>query len=121
APAEAVHVAIVLDAKRGQIFTARFERAEGGWVEREPAHLDTLAAVVGRAPRPLYLVGEGLPYHPLPEEDGVVRTEPSAWQARAGVVVALGWRMAREGEFVDAVKLLPLYVRVPEAEEKFAG
>src|SRR6185295_15226185 len=43
APAEARHVIIVLDAKRDQILTARFERAGNAqWIEREPAHLDRL-------------------------------------------------------------------------------
>jgi tRNA threonylcarbamoyladenosine biosynthesis protein TsaB len=137
APAEAMHVVIVLDAKRGQIFTARFERLSAaptltlpritgggesrGWIEREPAHLDTLAAVVARAPRPLYLLGEGLPYHPLPPEDRVIAVEPSRSQARASVVAELGNQMARAGEFTEAMKLLPQYVRPPEAEEKFKG
>jgi tRNA threonylcarbamoyladenosine biosynthesis protein TsaB len=131
APAEAMHVVIVLDAKRGQIFTARFERLSAaritgggesrGWIEREPAHLDTLAAVVARAPRPVYLLGEGLPYHPLPPEDGVIAVEPSRSQARASVVAELGNQMARAAEFTEAMKLLPQYVRPPEAEEKFKG
>src|SRR4051812_38082739 len=34
APADAAHVIIVLDAKREQIFTARFERVGGDWLER---------------------------------------------------------------------------------------
>src|SRR5947207_2286578 len=38
APADARHVIIVLDAKREQIFTGRFERsADGAWIERESA------------------------------------------------------------------------------------
>src|SRR5436190_12510374 len=37
APSEARHVVLVLDAKREQVFTARFERDEHGkWMEREP-------------------------------------------------------------------------------------
>src|SRR5688572_5334655 len=38
APPDARHLVIVLDAKRDQIFTARFERGdgEGEWLEREP-------------------------------------------------------------------------------------
>ena len=42
APPEARHVLVVLDAKRNQIFTARLERGGGEWIEREPAHLDSL-------------------------------------------------------------------------------
>ena len=53
APAEARHVVIVLDAKRDQIFTARFERdlsSIDAWIEREPAKLDSLTAMLA-APR----------------------------------------------------------------------
>jgi tRNA threonylcarbamoyladenosine biosynthesis protein TsaB len=121
APAEARHLIIVLDAKRGQVFTARFERTEAGWSEREPAHLDTLAAMLGRAPRPVHLLGEGLAYH----HDGdnlerVMVTPAESWRGRAGAVAKLGWGMARRGEVADSLRVLPLYVRVPEAEEKFA-
>src|SRR6476660_6182130 len=35
APPEARHVIVVLDAKREQIFTARFEKVSGMWAERE--------------------------------------------------------------------------------------
>src|SRR5687767_5600003 len=45
APADARHAIIVLDAKRDQIFTARFERIEGRWQERDAATVDSLAAV----------------------------------------------------------------------------
>src|SRR5688500_15093699 len=52
APPEARHSIIVLDAKRDQIFTARFEHIGETWVEREPAKLDSLAAMLSRSPRP---------------------------------------------------------------------
>src|SRR5688500_6189975 len=58
APSEALHVIIVLDAKRDQIFTARFERTGEGWVEREPAHVESLSAMLSRSPRPVHLIGE---------------------------------------------------------------
>src|SRR3954453_22527860 len=45
APENAKHVIIVLDAKRDQIFSARFERVPSGWIEREPAHLDELTSM----------------------------------------------------------------------------
>jgi tRNA threonylcarbamoyladenosine biosynthesis protein TsaB len=120
APPQAKHVVIVLDAKRDQVFTARFERVSNEWVEREGAHLDSLTAMIQRAPKPLCLVGEGIPYHRkfIPTgEDGVVTGEES-WRARAAVVAKIGGEMARRGEFVDPFKLTPIYVRKPEAEEK---
>ena len=111
-----------IDALRGQIFTARFERTADGWIEREPAHLDTLADMIARSPRPVHLLGEGLPYHQNGADLGdksLIQTPPELWQARASEVAKLGWELASGGEFADAMKLTPLYVRAPEAEEKF--
>lgn len=122
APAEAKHLVVVLDAKRGQIFTARYERDSGGdWVVREPAHLDTLAAMLERAARPLHLLGEGIPYHrqAIPNSADILITPADSWRPRAGVVARLGLAMARRGEFTDADVLAPIYVRKPEAEEKW--
>ena len=123
APADAQRVIIVLDAKREQIYTARFEReSTDRWREVEPAHLDTLAAMLARSDRPVQLMGDGIPFHEkfIPKEDaGVVITPADTWRARAGVVARLGWEMAGRGEFADAMKLTPIYVRIPEAEEKY--
>ena len=68
------------------------------------------------------LLGEGIPYHEkfIPKDDpGVLLTEPEAWQARASAVAELGARLAREGQFADPMRLTPIYIRRPEAEEKF--
>jgi tRNA threonylcarbamoyladenosine biosynthesis protein TsaB len=121
APPEARHLIIVLDAKREQIFTARFERTDFGWEEREPAKLDSLSAMLARAPRPAHLLGEGIPYHEkfVPKDDpSVIVTPPETWRARAAVVARIGIHMARRGEYADAFKLTPIYIRKPEAEEK---
>jgi tRNA threonylcarbamoyladenosine biosynthesis protein TsaB len=124
APAEAAHVVIVLDAKRGQIFTASFARMGEAWSEVEPAHMDTLGAMLARSPRPVHLLGEGVAYHRSaidPADAGVVVTDPESWRARAGAVAKLGWELARRGLYADPMTLAPLYVRPPEAEEKFGS
>ena len=121
APPDARHVIIVLDAKRDQIFTARFERVESDWAEREPAKLDSLTAMLERSPRPVHLLGEGIPYHEkfIPRDDAsVIVTSPDLARARAGVVATIGHAMARRGELADAQRLVPIYIRRPEAEEK---
>ena len=90
--------------------------------EREHAHLDSLTAMLSRAPRPVHLLGEGIPYHEkfIPKDDaGVIVTPPQSWRARAGVVAAIGLRMAAAGEFADADRLTPQYIRKSEAEEKW--
>ncbi len=118
APAEARYVVIVLDAKRDQIFTARFD----GDQITEPAHLDSLAAMLTRSPRPVYLIGEGIPYHEKfipPNDAGVIVTSPELWRARAAVVASIGMGLAKKEEFADPNPLVPLYIRIAEAEEKW--
>jgi tRNA threonylcarbamoyladenosine biosynthesis protein TsaB len=123
APAEAAHAVVLLDAKRGQVFTAAFDRdAAGDWVEREPPHVEELAAVLRRAPRPVHLLGEGIPYHgpSIPADDPTVIVCPAElWRPRAGVVVELGWAMATAGRFTEPDQLLPAYIRIAEAQEKY--
>jgi tRNA A37 threonylcarbamoyladenosine modification protein TsaB len=78
--------------------------------------------MLARSPRPVYLIGEGLPYHEkfIPTDDpGVIVTPPELWRARAAVVARIGQAMARQGEFADPDRLTPLYIRKPEAEEKW--
>jgi tRNA threonylcarbamoyladenosine biosynthesis protein TsaB len=120
APPEARHVIIVLDAKRDQIFTARFERVDETWVERESARLDSLTAMLDRSPRPVYLLGEGIPHHEkfIPNDLEIRLTAPDTSRARAGAVVTVGAKLAAAGEFADPNHLIPLYIRKPEAEEK---
>jgi tRNA threonylcarbamoyladenosine biosynthesis protein TsaB len=143
APVEARHVVIVLDAKREQIFTASFERtseesqsnltsasdpipsssaASRDWILRRPARLDSLANVLAVSPRPVYLLGDGIPYHEkfIPKDDpGIMICDESLWRARAASTAVVGWQMARAGEFTEPRKLTPIYIRRPEAEEKF--
>ena len=119
APAEANHAVVLLDAKRDQTFVARFERTPAGWAEREPAHLESLAAVLARAPRPLYLLGDGIPFHRQHIPADVVLTDPASWPPRAAVVARLGMKVAAAGGYVDPDRLTPMYLRRAEAEEKW--
>lgn len=122
APPEARELVIVLDAKRGQIFTARLTRSPEGWVETEPAHLDDLATMLARAGRPVYMLGDGIPHHRqfIPDGDpGIRLTAPETWRPRAAGVAEEGIRRGAAGMFTDPDRLLPIYIRKPEAEEKW--
>lgn len=122
APRSAIDLIVVLDAKRDRIFTARFSRAGNQWIEREPAHLDDLGSMLQRAPRPVCLLGEGIPYHRkfIPSDDGgIVLTDPETWRPRASATAEEGPRLAAAGAFIDPDRLLPTYLRKPEAEEKW--
>lgn len=122
APSEAGRVLIVLDAKREQVFTALLERSSvDQWRFVEEPHLEALASAIARAPRPVHLIGEGIPFHRkfIPDEPGVIVTPEDTWTARASAVTAIGWTMAVAGQFTPADLLLPVYIRKPEAEEKW--
>ncbi len=122
APAGWENLVIVLDAKRDQIFTASFAHRGGETVETEPARLDSLAGTLARTPRPVHLLGEGIPYHTkfIPTGDeGIIVTAEESWRARSAAVAEIGYAMARRGEFTDADRLTPIYIRRPEAEEKW--
>jgi len=124
APPEARDVVIVLDAKREQIYTARLHRADAAsrWVSVEDAHLDSLADMLAASPRPIWLVGDGIVYHEkfLPTNDpSVMVAHPDSWRARAAAVAELGHEMARQGRTTEAQALAPIYIRRPEAEEKY--
>jgi tRNA threonylcarbamoyladenosine biosynthesis protein TsaB len=120
APAEVTTAIVVLDAKRDQIFTASFQRSKEGWTEIEPAHLDSLTAMLARSPRPIHLIGEGIPYHQkfLPQGSDVHLVSEPFWRPQAKIVAKLGWSMARHAHFTDPMSLRPIYIRRPEAEEK---
>jgi tRNA threonylcarbamoyladenosine biosynthesis protein TsaB len=133
APNHAKNLVIVLDAKRDQIFTARFspsslageDRGEGSaWIENEPAHLDSLSSMLEKSPRPVHLLGEGIPYHEkfIPKNDAsIIITSSDLWRAQAAAVAKLGHTMARANQFTDPFVLTPIYIRRPEAEEKYGA
>src|SRR5205085_5079695 len=109
---------VVLDAKRGQIFTATYANVEGRSFVVEGPRLDDLRSVLARTARPVHLIGDGIPYHKeaiSPEDSGVIVVRSELWQARAGAVVEVGGELAQRGQFTDPDKLVPVYIRVPEA------
>lgn len=115
------NVVVVLDAKRDQIFTGRYQRNKNNWEEVETPRLDSLSQMLDRSPRPVHLLGEGIPFHRkfVPEDSSIIVTTEESWRARAGAVAKIGEAMAHSGQFVDPFVLTPIYIRKPEAEEKW--
>ena len=109
APAGCTRVAVLLNAKGGRCFTGVFEKgsafSEPGLMT--PAELceSYRGAVIGDTP----------PQYDWP---GDVELLDSALSVpRSEVVWRIGRRIAEEGRFTTAMDLVPLYVRLPEAEE----
>lgn len=115
APPEVKRAAVCLNAKRGQCFTGLFERGGEGWRPLIEPSLWTPAELMERAGMPLAVIGDAMPAFEWPA--GVTLLDPSLAVARAEVVWQLGRAQAKAGRFVPAMALVPLYVRLPEAEE----
>ncbi|MGD8454552.1 MAG: tRNA (adenosine(37)-N6)-threonylcarbamoyltransferase complex dimerization subunit type 1 TsaB [Phycisphaerae bacterium] len=113
-------VAVLLDARRGQVFGGWFERAGDDFETREEADLREPAAWLGGLPRPLGVVGDGLrQYADVVAAAGVTALPESCWDPRAEHVLALGRRLAAAGRRCRPEEITPLYIRPPACEEVY--
>lgn len=111
-------LAVVLDAKRGQVFSAVFEWRGGAYHAIEAPHLADPRELISCYDGKISVTGEGIDYHKEPiASSGASVVELDYWMPRAASVCRLGWRLAEQGGFTPARKLIPLYIRRPEAEE----
>jgi len=122
APEHVQNLVVALDAKRGQIFGARYVRQGSGMVRTAGPALVDPAEFVHQTPSPLAVLGEGVDYHRAALEAGAtpagyVELERRLWTPQAAAVHALAWAQAQRGEFADPGTLLPVYIRLAEAEE----
>lgn len=120
APAGAPHVMPVLDARRGQVFTALYKGGDGKLAQQWPARLSPLAEALSQAPRPLAVLGEGLTAHAqeIPPDAAVQLLPECLWTPRAEVVGRLALQRLATGQTVDPFTLTPIYLRKPEAQER---
>lgn len=134
-------LATVLDAKRGQFFTAVYAYqdrdqqappenasdgpgyripapAGGSWCKVLPDCLLTAAELLDRfatPDHPLLVVGDGLLYHQDRFQAKAVHIlDPRHWSPRAESIHLLGCQKATSGQFSDPLTLVPFYLRGPE-------
>lgn len=123
-PPEANQALVVVDARRGKVWSQQFLRddPDGEWRRGDDGVLSGLAERIASLPRPIWLIGEGVAYHAadVPADDAGVRVIEDC-VPRAAEVARIGARMARAGQFTPAGGLSPVYVRRPEAEENRLG
>ncbi len=114
----------VMDARRGQVYTALFTYRDG-----ELCRLTNDVAIsmrdlalrlrVDYADRPVYLAGDGYRVaYPVLKEAGVnLRETPELLRLQsAASVAALAYGAALRGETVSDTDLIPVYLRLPQAE-----
>ncbi len=116
-----IDIAPILDAKRGQVYTAGF-RWQGGRMEKIRAECVVRPKdLMNSLARPLWITGEGIDYHreSFSGQDGVSFTDREYWLGRAENVLKIGAQMAAQDRFTPIDNFIPAYVRLPEAEEKW--
>lgn len=119
AQGHAAHVCVVVDAKRGQVYAARYLRRGGLMVREGDLSLESPAEWVARLPRPVLVLGDGLAHHAAAFAGEGIRAAPaSLWVARAAKVARLAWERRGEGLEKDPAAFSPIYMRPSEAEEK---
>lgn len=113
------YLAVILDAKRRQVYAALY-RWTGSVVENIiPARLTRVPALLGDLDGPVWVTGEGVDYHLDDiEQYDVHFLSRAVWTPHAAMVARVGNTLAEAGSFVDADRLTPLYLRLPEAEER---
>lgn len=113
------HLAVVLDAKRGNVYGALLQLIDGAYACIDGPLETDVAAWLRDAPRPLAATGDGLTAHRAAlQSAGAALLPESIWTPRADNVLALGWRLADAGQFIEPAALVPVYIRLPSAVEK---
>lgn len=112
-----VRLAVILDAKRGQVFGATFRLQDKAYQRDGDPRLIEPGALLNEGAA-LSVMGEGIDYH----DDAVAASgskvlDRSVWMPRAASVHRLGWEMSQAGLFTPPRELAPCYIRRPEAEE----
>ena len=140
APGACGRIVPILDAKRGGLFASIFERRSGpppsgsagilsdldetfgpALIEPEDLarRLESQCAPAGLAPPcggPVYILGPGIPKGRAALAAFELAPEPM-WNVRPAVVAHLGWQLHEEGRYADPLRLEPVYIRPPEAQE----
>ncbi len=117
-------IAPILDAKQNQFFTAIYKRDKISWHKILNDTLMPSNLLINRIKAdpsdPVTLTGEGLLYHSeLFKSHGIQYLPQEYWSARAANVLKIGYKMAQERKFADPRTLIPTYIRLPDAVEKW--
>jgi tRNA threonylcarbamoyladenosine biosynthesis protein TsaB len=128
APGGCRRVVPVLDAKRGGLFASIFERrqadAAGGGGGRLLDQFDEVfgpaliepADLAERLAKPALILGHGILKGREPLA-GFDLAGPDLWTVRPCTVARLGWELHERGQYADPLRLEPVYIRPPEAQE----
>jgi len=118
-PAERQDVWAVMDAQRGQLFTARFRRREGDWEAIVETHIMDNGLWLQSLTPDAAVTGPGLAKLRDRLPSGIAVVQESCWTPEAATVGRVGYLEFRAGKRDDLWALAPEYFRKSAAEEKF--
>jgi len=116
APADARHVACIRDAKRSGLYASVFERRGGTLEETFGPALIQPEALARRLPAPALVLGRGAAKARAALDRFDLAPE-TTWDVRPSAVARLGHALLMAGATADPMRLEPIYLRRPEAEE----
>jgi tRNA threonylcarbamoyladenosine biosynthesis protein TsaB len=120
-------LAAILDARRGRVYGAAFERDADRLRPLIETGLYDPTAFLGRIRPPFWILGQGVAVHRAAcggasasrrRINGVIAPQ-ELWTPSAEWVARLGRRLAGEGRFCLREQIVPLYIRPPECEEVY--
>jgi len=119
APADARNILTVVDAKRGQVYAARYERTPEALRRMLDPAILTPAEVRADVTTPVYVMGDaGRVYAADFAQPGYTLAPEERWRIQASDVARLGLALFRAGRRDDPAALEPIYLRLAEAEER---
>jgi tRNA threonylcarbamoyladenosine biosynthesis protein TsaB len=114
------HLAVMLDARRGEVFGGLFQRSDEGWSATSDVVVVEPGEWLAGLPRPLWVTGAGVAVHAAAVvAAGATVLEECFWLPRAENVVVLGRRLAAEGRYCAPEEIRPHYGRPPACEEVY--
>ena len=114
----------ILDAKRGQFFTAVFQKNQcceslvDGYkkiCQDSLMGVEEFVEIFAKPDNPVWLLGEGLVfYKDRFKSEGIKFFDENLWIPNAKNVYIIGRKLAKAGKFTDPLTLVPAYIRKPQ-------
>lgn len=119
-PKTADHVAVAVDARREQVYASFYTNVAFSFFREDGPLVLSPQEFAERLEHPVYVLGDALTkYSDAIVGQGVEAMGEITWRPQATNVGLLGEKAFLIGERTDPLKLSPLYLRLPEAEEKW--
>lgn len=120
APREPGAVSAAIDAQRGELFVADFQRQPDGQLTGvETTRIVDAKQWLASLPGGAALTGPGLSKHLAAIPQGTILVEAALWSPTASIVGQLGRGLVLAGQGVSPFELVPQYFRRTAAEEKW--